>query len=272
MKRNFSEKTRGVTIVELVFATTIFILLMHPVLLILKSGMQSSFHGMLHLETMSEARRILKQVHNDLKLLSYNIKPDEAIVIDPQKQVRWSSAASFPTVSYTFNTFPSKGEISQIAPVSTVGLANIYTSQVTYSVVPDTNPAKPFFKLIRKERFPVGSTMANEYPGGVWENVLSKKINTFQIRLISFEDHEKNKQYFFLVNLQLVDSLKDSLPSVVTPGTALNSRQSGIVLADFHDVVYSDAITLFSQNHRKIRNWYTNISGLPLPAGVDLKE
>ncbi|MBF0407308.1 MAG: hypothetical protein HQM10_08140 [Candidatus Riflebacteria bacterium] len=277
MRKDDFKEFHGVTLVELLFAASILILLTLPIFRILSSGMQSSLYGMLQIETTSEARRILKQIHSDLKFITYRISSiDETVNVKPEQLIRWTSASSLPQVSYHFNSFSTKGEINDVInlPASSNDPARVYTSRITYSVVPNNDPTRPFFQLVRKEKFHPDSPLSKQFPNGVWEHVLSKRVNTFQIKLVSFEDQDKDKQYFFLVVLQLVDSLKSNFSASIVPGDQLKGKQTGVILADFHDVVFSDAFTLYWQNSSIVRNWYNIVEGedLSLIPGVDLTE
>ena len=64
---------KAFTLVEIMIGITCLAVLMGPIYLLMRSGTQTSLKGMKRIETTLEARRVLKQVYADLKMLCFEI-------------------------------------------------------------------------------------------------------------------------------------------------------------------------------------------------------
>ena len=74
-------------------------------------------------------------------------------------------------------------------------------------------------------------------------------------------DTPQKTQFYYFITLQLVDSTKEVEVSKLKPGQILSGQTPGVILADFFDVVYSDAYNAFINHPEVNRNWYGIISG-----------
>lgn len=245
MKNNVSMK-RGFTLVEIMIVCICTALLMGPIFLILRSSSQSSLKGMLRIDTTLEARRIIKQVHSDLKLSCFPIPYGSTYSFDNNIGI----GGTAPNL-YMFYSFPVHEKLDSIFESRTVNKAIRNVSEITYQMESHKTSKKPSYKLIRKENF----------KGKVTSRVLSDRVNYFEIKKIEIQSPAGKNQFYFLVTLQLIDAIHeaDFEAKGVTKGNKLKKMKSKIILADFFDVVYPEYFHSL-WNHLRINpNWHIPI-------------
>ncbi|MBF0542883.1 MAG: hypothetical protein HQM08_00545 [Candidatus Riflebacteria bacterium] len=222
---------------------------MIPLFKILQGGTRGSLSGIMQVETAMEAERILKQVHSDLKNACFETG-DGAIQINLWSMIKESGTAREPT--YVFSFFPVHANVKDIVVETPNGFSHRFVNRVTYKVLSDPH-SKIGYKLVREEKF-------HPRLGGTIESrVLSEKLNFFQIQPIEIQTTKGRNQYFFQVTLQLIDSYT----SVPTGFSTNISRSSGIVMADFTDIVYPEFWKSLWNQEFIGRNWHSGIEGPP---------
>jgi len=248
---------RGFSIIELLVVIVCIAVLLIPIWTIYRSGQRTSLQGMSQIDTSLEARRILKQIHRDLKQSCY-ILYKESPRID-FKFMLTVEPITPPHRSFSFLTFPGSGDLSEAVPSLgnplDTGKAFRRLSRITYSLEPSGDPERPLLQLVREERFHPATAVAATLPNGIRRHVLSSRVNCFTIEPHVVQSGSE-KHFFFWVTLQTVDSTRPKdLP--ITVGTKLTTRIPGIVISDFFDVVPSDFFqSVWSQEGMR-RNWHT---------------
>jgi hypothetical protein len=210
--------------------------------LILRSGTKTSLKGMLRIETTLEARRVIKQIHADIKLACfptyYNVPYDFGNVM----QV----SGTPPEVTYRFLSYPIHAEIEDVF-VNQLSNENYRkVAEIKYIVEENSNPDKPSYRLVREEKF----------DGRTRRQVLSERINFFEIKPIMLQPQGKN-QFYCLVTLQLLDAVHPKDMEGQTPGAKINDQVQDVILADFYDVVYPEFFHARWNQTRLIPNWHT---------------
>lgn len=246
-------KKLGFTLVELLIAITCFTIILGPLYMLMRSGTQSSMRGVKSIETTLEARKVMKQVYADLKMLCF-VLPD-----DMGTDTKFSFASTMktegimPKKTYKFQCFASNREYDEIFE-GRLGnsISSRYVSSIEYSVVESENENNPFMKLIRKEKF----------KGQEKSKVLSEHVNFFEIKPIFISQPGTSKnQYYYLITLQLADALNKNLEQLgkVGVGEKIEAGSAGknIILADFFDVVYPEYFHAAWNQSNFGLNWHT---------------
>lgn len=251
-------KKHGFTLLELMVVVTCFLLVLGPAYQIFVSGTRQYTSGVLQIETTLEARRIIRQLHNDLKMATfatgdggYTLRLHDMLEVE----------GIYPTLQYSFLSFPAKTESEAIMPPADQPYRHRFASRITYSLQPPTGPGKTGFRLVRKEEFPA---LLGRQP---WVKVLSERVNNFHISPVSLPEAAPEQirtgapkpQWFFFVTLQLVDSIRPQQhPAGAVPVAA---RSQGLVVADFTDLVCPEFFCAFHNQEGVGRNWHNGIIG-----------
>jgi hypothetical protein len=236
-----SRKT-GFTLVEIMIVAICLALLMGPIFLILRSGTQTSLKGMLRIETTLEARRVIKQIHADLKLACFPLPYSSKYSFSSVMNI----SGTPPKNTYSFLSYPIHQKFSNIFQNQSSGVNFRDVSEIKYIIEDGTDPDKPSYRLIREEKF----------NGKVSKKVLSERVNFFEIKPIMLQPQGKN-QFYFLVTLQLLDSVHPKDMKGKSPGSKITDQVQGVVLADFYDVVYPEFFHSLWNQVRMNPNWHT---------------
>lgn len=236
------KEKHGFTLVEIMIVAICIALLMGPILLVLRSGTQTSLKGMLRIETTLEARRVIKQIHADLKMACFPLPYSSVYNFDDVMAI----SGTPPMNVYKFLSYPSHQKLSNIFTSQTSGVNFREVAEIKYIVEDNGDPDKPAFRLVREEKF----------AGKTARRILSNRVNFFEIKPIMLQPQGKN-QYYFMATLQLVDSVHPSEMAGTTPGSKVSSTQQGVILADFYDVVYPEFFHSMWNQVRANPNWHT---------------
>lgn len=235
---------KGFTLIEIMIVAICIALLMGPIFLVLRSGTQTSLKGMLRIETTLEARRVIKQIHADIKLACFPLPYNSIYSFDDVMSI----AGTPPKNSYTFLSFPIHQKFSNIFQNQISGTNFRDVSEIKYMVEDGIDPDKPSFRLIREEKF----------AGKVSRRILSERVNYFEIKPIMLQPHGKN-QFFFMITLQLLDSVHPKDMVGQTPGSRIQDLQKDVILADFFDLVYPEYFHAMWNQIRVTPNWHTSL-------------
>ncbi|MFZ5949221.1 MAG: PulJ/GspJ family protein [Candidatus Rifleibacteriota bacterium] len=236
-------KTRsGFTLVEIMIVAICLALLMGPIFMVLRSGTQTSLKGMLRIDTTLEARRVIRQVHADLKMACFPLPLSSVFNFDDVLKI----SGTPPKNVYSFLSYPAHQKMSEIFTSQTSGINFRDLSEITYTVEDNGDPEKPALKLVREEKF----------GGKTTKRILSNRVNFFEIKPIMLQPQGKNQFYYF-VTLQLLDAVHPSEMQGNTPGDKITDEVTGVILADFFDVVYPEYFHSMWNQLRTVPNWHT---------------
>ncbi len=261
-----SHKRAAFTMVELIIVACCAALLLGPIFMLLKSGSTNSRMGMLKIETTLESRRILKQIHRDLKLavipLSHIWSPGQ--VAFPAFTDILREEGTPPLLQYSFYSYPihaplSDGTADDIIHNrgSKTGFSPRNMAKITYNIEKKAGSDSPFMVLKRFE----------DYNGQRREQTLSERVNYFRIKIIPMTPPGTKNQYFFFVTLQLIDSLNRTDMEGKIAESDINMQKADakgkIVLADFFDMVYPEYFHAFWNHPQTNPSWHTFPVNLP---------
>lgn len=237
----------GIVFPELMIALLIFSLLLIPIYHVLSVSSNTAYRGMIRSDITMEARRLLRQIHDDLKysvfFVNYNAPITETIqncfdrMLDP----------SFGE-AYSLLRFPLHGKVEDFIQTSCDEAYRIPV-RVSYRLEKSNNL---LFALYRQE-------------GDNTPHCLSKRINFFEI-----QSHPTAPPHTtWLVNLQLADVSKavhsdanfKELESVANLAyndnkRRLTARTHSVIIADFFNAVASEYYNCFRRS-KFIPNWQT---------------
>lgn len=234
----------GFTLVEIIVVSVCLALLGSTALMLIRAGTRSSMQGMLRLETTLEARAIIRQVYADLKLACFPLPYDSVYNFD---NVMYISGAP-PHNTYSFLSFPTHASMNEIFSSPQAGVNHRETAVINYRVEPGTSPERPFLKLTREETF----------KGQTSSKVLSDRVNFFEIKPVMLQPYGRN-QFYFLVTLQIVDSIDAGELKGAAAGNRLDGTRGNQAVADFFDIVYPEFFHAAWNQPGINPNWHTQI-------------
>ena len=236
----------GFTLIEVMMVLILSMLILGPAYQIFRAGSQTTLKGMKRIDLVLEGRRILKEVHEDLKR-SCKTTTGAGQEYDIRTLLH---STEIPFFSYSFYSFPFHSEIEKTVSAGSTGDAPRLASRVTYEVIPPTGLQNPLSQLVRKEVFHPGLGKEPE------QRIVSKNINTFTIKPFQLQSKDSGfqNQNYFIITLQLAQ-----LPPNFTPDNPLR----GIVLLDFYDVVYSSNFNSTWNHECHALPWHVLIDGPP---------
>ncbi|MBF0544128.1 MAG: hypothetical protein HQM08_06835 [Candidatus Riflebacteria bacterium] len=249
-------KESAFTLMEIIVVAVISILLLIPAYKIFRNSSETSLHGLQQIDLVMEGRRIIKQIRNDL-LSACIILPltNTQYSLMDFLQVSGGSATSMEGTTFTFLAFPSHGDLKQaVSEGSTTGYCIKCANEISYTLEA-TEPGNPFLTLNRQEK------VNTRLGGGTQSRVLSKRINYFTIRPVEIQTTNGRNQWFFNITLQLAEQGNQNNQKSFQKNTLIQSRQSGIMIADFFDVVCPYFFSEIWNQTLTNRNWQTLIQG-----------
>ncbi|RCK78119.1 MAG: hypothetical protein OZSIB_1768 [Candidatus Ozemobacter sibiricus] len=251
-----SHATRGLTLIELMLVLLCLFLLLNPAFRILRSGTQSSLKGMMQIGTTLEARNVLRQVVNDLRVSAYRVDGNQQLKISWATLLQVSGA--LPEPEYSFLAFPFTDSIEAAIDKGGSGMAWRNASLITYRVEP--HPTRPFMRqLVRVEEFHPSHPAHARYPGGKREAVLSDHVNLFEIKPLVISSSGKSL-VAFRIHLQLVDFLPGRETTVAVGSSNLTRPREGAI-ADYFEIVVSEFYRAMRHKAKFNPNWQNGIHG-----------
>jgi type II secretory pathway pseudopilin PulG len=249
---------QGLTLIEIMLVVLCIGILMGPIIQVFRHGTQSSLQGMLQIDTTLEARRVIRQISQDLKNSCFRMDGTER---EFNLGTVLHDSGTPPTSGYTFLSFSQYGQIEDSVPYKSPGAGNAVwrrPSEITYRMIAQNTLEKPFFKLMREERFHPDHPMAKKHPGGIFSRVLSDRVNYFHIQPHLFQSANKILPAF-IITLQLVDSLKKNTLPIAPTGNQIVNKPRGWLLADFYEVVTPEFLNSMLNRSWFNPNWQTMI-------------
>lgn len=228
------KKKCGITIVEIIVATAVAAILAVPLMLLYQSGVKTSVSGVTSIEMLSEGRRIISQLHDDLKNSAIPFQGAFSLAFT-DLLIRTSSpgavSSGFEYSLYRFNreALTERKPFAQGAPVLTPLI------HVRYSLEKNSN--NELFKLVRTE-------IARNIPDRI--KVLSERVAALEIRPVNFSTGSQN--YFWNTTLELGHF------------TDNGSKKGNRPTMSFYDVVYSEFFNTLAQHPFSPRNWFSGMT------------
>lgn len=246
-------RKQAFTLVELLIAITCFTIILGPLYMLMRSGTQTSMRGVKSIETTMEARRVMKQIYADLKMLCFVLPDDMGVDTVFSFDSAMKVEGIVPKKTYSFQCFPANQEYDNIFEGRCgKSISFRHVSNIKYSVIENSSKDNPFMKLVRTEVF----------KGEIKKQILSEHVNFFEIKPIFISQPGTGKnQYYYLVTLQLADILKKNSENLGKVGTGekieAGKIDKDIILADFFDVVYPEYFHAAWNQSNFGLNWHT---------------
>lgn len=245
--------TGGYSLVEVLIAVTLATLLLAVAWRVLRAGLDSSLHGIQQVDLTLEARRVIQQIHQDLKMSCFERGPAGfAQEFARLVQVRPGSGPNpLEGMTWSFLRFPHEGEVADVCSTGTrAGPAPRFAVRVTYRLQADAARRSPFWQLVRVEEPPAG------LPGGrTRTQVLSSQVNYLAIRPVELGTEATGRLACFHVTLQV------GRP-VAGAGSGSDAGR-GSQIVDAFDVVYSECFNAIRNHPGMNFGWYAPIVGPP---------
>ena len=245
-------RTPGFTLVEAVLVAGLSTLILLPAYQIFQSGMNTSVQGMQQIDMVLEARRIIKQLHADLKSSCIELDPTIRYTLRDFLRTTRPSAASLEGTTFTFDAFPLHTELEKaVSTAEHTGVASRLANRITYRF---EKTGGPFFRLIREEL--VNPLLG----GGVQKQVLTERCNLLNVMPTEIQTTKGSNQWFFVVTLQLAETrFPAEIQAQMAAGGLVPNRTKGLMIADFFDVVASEFFQALWNQEYMNRNWHTGV-------------
>lgn len=246
-----TNRRQAFTLVEIMIAAICLTIILGPILMILRSGADTSLKGMMRIDTTLKARNILQQVYADLKMACFPVPYGSVYSFDDLLDKK----GTVPNYVYSFSCFPIHHKYNEIFESQTSGINYRIPSQVTYRVEDGDASNLNFKKLIREEVF----------NGKTTKNVLTENLNFFEIKEIMMEVDGKD-QFYYLITLQLIDvlhsnDLKEEFKDkkMGKKLDRIGDKPKDVILADFYDIVYPEYFHALWNDKKMCPNWHTQL-------------
>lgn len=264
---------RCFTLVEVIVTALCLALLITPLLFIFRSGIKISRKGMVQVETILEAKKVLEQVKIDLENLIMDI--DE---VGASGYTEFDISSFFykdesnpPFYIYKFYTFTKYGKIEDaVLKGSGTNFTKIFPTIVIYKVEEEkdqSNKNRNFmsYKLVREEILS-NEFSSNNLPSRNTVKTLTSNLNYFKISFMKIDNvkYTTFPYFYFAINLQLVNSISNlvqSTNSQITIEDIYKAREKGVVIADFISFAVPEQLKSFSRFPTYRINWYTEVPG-----------
>ncbi len=242
----------GFTLVEAMVVVLLSTLILVPAYRIFQSGMTTSVQGIQQIDMVLEARRIIKQIHADLKASCLELDPARRYTLVDFLTVDRPSTGSLDGTTFSFFAFPLHADkTAAISGNQAAGPAPRLANRITYRL--EKTPG-PFYRLVREEK--VNPLLG----GGDQKRVLSDRVNLLSIVPTEIQTTKGSNQWFFQVTLQLAESRQpQGLAALAAAGNLVTNRAAGLVVADFFDVVASEYFQALWNQEFMNRNWHTGV-------------
>ena len=257
--------------IETLVVLTCVAAIMIPIWQILRSGTRASMKGMLRVETALEGRAVLRQIHIDLRSSCFVFPEtnnghfrllDQALASNGEYigSLTMTVRGAFPKTIYSFLAYPTYGDIGESVPLNqNTGVARRRVSRIEYRLQPNPNPRRPWYSLVRDERFAPDHPAYSRHPNGIFSKILSDRVNFFEIR--PYCPSGRFGETVFWIHLSLIDVLAGEQPPALPPGGVV-SAAPGMVVGDFFDVAGSEYFTSICAKGGIRRNYHLgSVSG-----------
>ncbi len=246
-----TRRAGGYTLVEILVAVTLAILLLGVAWRVLRANLDSSLHGIRQVDLTLEARRVIQQIHQDLKMSCFERGP-EGFVQDFARlvQVRPGSGSHpLEGMTWSFLRFPHEGEVTAACSTAIrTGPAPRFAVRVTYRLQAAPTRPGPFWQLVRTEVPPPGLP-----EGRVRTQVLSSQVNFLAIQPVELGAAATGRLFCFHITLQLGKPAAGTGPRT-GPGP-------GPQIIDVSDVVYSEFFNAVWNHPHMNYVWHAPIVG-----------
>ena len=246
---------KAFTLIEIMVAIGCMMLVIGPIMRLFQQGTKSAMTGTRMSEASLEGQRIIRQIHDDLKMACFPWNGAGSYAFSDILLVDRSKA---PFVSFGFNLFPQVGGIEDAVVSRKMSQSRAFrlSSQVVYKMDPPN-------RLIRMEKFHPDHPKAKAYKDGTQIHVLTERLNYLDLQPVEVQNPGGTNQWFIAVTVQLRDGYQrpDITSKPVQDGPVLPSmeKSSGRIVVDFFDIVYPEFFHAFANQEGMNRNWHTDV-------------
>ncbi len=248
--------TEAFTLIEVIIVAVCIVLISIPLFEMLRAGTKASLGGMIRVDTVMEAQRILKQVQADLKSACFPFNAGSTAgsgySLSQVVLTRQSSDAR----EFFFMSFPLQGSVDDYVR-KTGTFSYRQPSLIHYILEKNTDPRKPFYHLTREELFHVNHPLRATL-GEKRSQVLSDRVNVFKIDCTEISTVAPYvSQPVCRVTLQLVDVFQPPSADAASDKSG-SSPVPGYIIVDFYDVVYPEFLNTIRRQpfmNRAWQNW-----------------
>ncbi|MFZ2959362.1 MAG: prepilin-type N-terminal cleavage/methylation domain-containing protein [Candidatus Ozemobacteraceae bacterium] len=247
---------RAFTLIEIMMVLILACLILGPAWAIFRSGSRTSLQGIQQIELVLEGRRVLRQMHNDLKNACFAI-PDANysfqfgdILAEYQP-----SPVSQDGTTYGFLSFPLHTDENTTVSANETAVAPRYASKILYRLT--KSKLDPFLILTREEELPAA------LGGGSKPilRVLSRRVNYFSLKEVEQKSLIGKNQFFYQIKLQLAEAREPRRLNQILEGKLIENRSEGLIIGDFFDVVFPAFFSALWNQENMNRNWHSPIQG-----------
>ena len=246
----FATRPRGVTLLEMMLSVLLFALVIGPVFFAFRGSTRSSMEGMRRVDLVLEARRVLQQVHDDLRTACYPLTV-QAKQLNLDDFLVANLSGSGVEGTYQITRFPLATTVAKaVSAHRASGNAPRLLNRVTYSIEKGEG-GRSEYQLVRTEQ------MHPDLGGGTRKRVLTRRLNFFRISVVDGSSTFGGPQKLLQATIQLVARL-DGKPMVVTgsPDTAAMA-QAKVMIVDYFDVVCPEYYSALAGRSFNNRAYYT---------------
>lgn len=228
------ERRQAFTLVEVMIVCAIMMLILIPTYRILSHGSRSALKGVQRNNVVMQGQQILSQLKMDLMLSCFVFVNDKSHSISDI----FTETTTGSDLTISFFTFNGEDFTSKVIPTSSGPESYRRMNRVEYILKSKSGSA---FKTLERVFHP-----HPKISGGTHRNVLSDKVNFFEIRPETITSAGYSRS-FFRISLQLYDQDDNAKGNV--------GQQ---FIADFMETANPTILNSIINNPGLNRNWYTD--------------
>lgn len=238
-------RKKALTLVEIMVATALTAIIGIALFTLYQGGVKSSVTGVVNLEMLSEGRKVLAQIHDDLKNACIPFHDGFSVSFNDLLQVNFSNNRGLEGAEFVLLRFKREPEFVKTGLPSPDYLLRPLLS-VKYRLEAIENSG--LLKLIREAGNEVGEAKTK---------ILSEHISFFRITPVRVTGPGSAENWLWNVSLQLGQHATSS----AKPESCTQNR--GASSMTFYDVVYSEFFNAVNNYRHSPRNWNTGLIYTP---------
>ncbi len=238
---------KAFTLIEIIIATALAAIIGIALFTLYRGGVKSSLTGVVNLEMLAEGRKILAQVHDDLKHSGIPFHGGFSVSFNDLLHVDFSENRGLEGAEFVLLRFKPEPEFVKTGLPSPDHLLRPLLN-VKYRLEAMEN--SDLLKLIRESGNDAGPAKVK---------VLSDRISFFRIAPVRVVSTGAGENWFWNVSLQLSQHTENIGQTRPENGTQTRGANS----LTFYDVVYSEFFNAVNNHRHSPRNWHTGLIYTP---------
>jgi len=237
----------AITLVEMMITVALTAIISISAFTLYRGGLQSSLSGVVNLDMLNEGRKVIAQIHTDLKHAGIPYHGAFSLSFNDLLQVDFSKNRGLEGAEFSLLRFKNDPEfVRNDLPAQDYLLRPLISVKYRLEKVNNSD----LLRLVRE---------VNQNPNHPGSRVLSERVSFFRIAPVQISTPGSVDAWFWNISLQL--SQRSDTANGKEPEKPEKTRGEGSL--DFYDVVYSEFFNAVNNYRHSPRNWNTGLKYTP---------